>query len=39
MASKKNETALAVADNFKIANRFEGMDPELMAELDRKSVV
>lgn len=33
MASKKNETALAVADNFKIANRYEGMDPELMAEL------
>lgn len=33
MASKKNETALAVADNFQIANRYEGMDPELMAEL------
>ena len=31
--AKKNETALAVADNFKIANRYEGMDPEMMAEL------
>ena len=27
------KTELAVMDSFKIANRFEGMDPELMAEL------
>lgn len=33
MASKKNETALAVVDSFKIANRYDGMDPELLAEL------
>ena len=33
MAAKKNTTALVVADNFQIANRYEGMDPELLAEL------
>lgn len=27
------KTELAVMDSFKIANRFDGMDPELMAEL------
>ena len=27
------KTELAVMDSFKIANRFEGMDPDLMAEL------
>lgn len=31
MATKKNE--LVPIDNFKIANRYEGMDPELLAEL------
>ena len=31
MATKKNE--LAPIDNFQIANRYEGMDPELLAEL------
>ena len=30
---KKNETALAVADNFQLMNRYEGIDPELLAEL------
>ena len=33
MAPKKNETALAVAENFQIANRYENIDPELLAEL------
>lgn len=33
MATKKNETALAVADNFQLMNRYEGIDPELLAEL------
>lgn len=32
MATKKN-TELAPIDNFQIANRYEGMDPELLAEL------
>ena len=27
MATKKNETALAVADNFQLMNRYEGIDP------------
>ncbi len=31
MATKKNE--LAPIENFQIANRYEGMDPELLAEL------
>lgn len=31
MATKKNE--LALIGDFRIANRFEGMDPELLAEL------
>ena len=51
MAATKKNTALAVKDGFTIANRFEGLDPELLAELkdemedldpesgDRKSVV
>ena len=33
MAAKKNSTELALMDSFKIANRYEGIDPELMAEL------
>lgn len=33
MAPKKNETALAVAENFQLANRYENIDPELLAEL------
>jgi hypothetical protein len=33
MATKKNETALAVADNFQLMKRYEGIDPELLAEL------
>lgn len=32
MADKKN-TTLATMDNFTIANRYEGIDPELLAEL------
>lgn len=32
MAAKKT-TALATLDTFSIANRYEGMDPEMMAEL------
>ena len=32
--TKKNSTtALATMDTFKIANRYEGLDPELLAEL------
>ena len=31
MATKKNE--LAPIENFQIANRYEGMDPEMLAEL------
>lgn len=31
MATKKNE--LAIVENFHIANRYDGMDPELLAEL------
>ena len=31
MATKKNE--LALMDNFKIVSRYEGVDPELLAEL------
>ncbi len=31
---KKTTTALATLDAFSIANRYEGMDPELMAELE-----
>ena len=33
MAATKKNTALAVKDGFTIANRFEGLDPELLAEL------
>lgn len=33
MADKKNSTALATMDSFAIANRYEGIDPELLAEL------
>ena len=29
----KKTTALATLDTFSIANRYEGMDPEMMAEL------
>ena len=31
---KKTTTALATLGDFSIANRYEGMDPELMAELE-----
>lgn len=31
--AKKNETALAVADSFQLVKRFEGLDPDLLAEL------
>lgn len=31
--TKKNSTALATVDTFAIANRYEGIDPELLAEL------
>lgn len=31
--AKKNNTALAVVEGFQIANRYEGIDPELLAEL------
>lgn len=34
MADKKKTTALATLDAFSIVNRYEGMDPELMAELE-----
>ncbi len=34
MANKKKPTALATLDEFSIANRYEGMDAELMAELE-----
>ena len=33
MAEKKKTTALATLDTFSIANRYEGMDPEMMEEL------
>lgn len=33
MAGKKNSTELALMDSFKIASRYEGIDPELLAEL------
>lgn len=33
MATTKKTTALTVADSFQIVNRYEGIDPELMAEL------
>ena len=33
MATKKTE-ALAVAEDFRIVNRYEGMDPDLLAELN-----
>lgn len=33
MEPKKNETALAVAENFQLANRYENIAPELLAEL------
>lgn len=33
MAKKNNSTELALMDGFKIANRYEGIDPELLAEL------
>lgn len=33
MAAKKESAALAVRDDFAIANRYEGIDPELLAEL------
>jgi hypothetical protein len=33
MAATKKNTALAVRDTFAIANRYEGLDPELLAEL------
>ncbi|MDE7243554.1 MAG: hypothetical protein K2O18_06205 [Oscillospiraceae bacterium] len=33
MATAKKDTTLAVRDNFAIANRYEGLDPELLAEL------
>lgn len=31
--AKKDETALAVADSFQLVRRFEGLDPDLLAEL------
>ena len=34
MANKKNETALAVADTFTLADRYEGLDPDIMAEIE-----
>ena len=33
MKMAKKTTALATLDTFSIANRYEGMDPEMMAEL------
>ncbi len=33
MATTKKTTVLAVVDNFQIVNRYEGIAPELMAEL------
>lgn len=33
MATTKKSTALAVVDNFQIVNRYDGLDPELLAEL------
>jgi len=35
MADKKNSTALATMDSFAIANRYEGIDPELWERLKR----
>ncbi len=34
MADKKKSTALTTLDTFSIANRYEGMAPELLAELE-----
>ncbi len=34
MADKKKSTALTTLDTFSIAKRYEGMDPELLAELE-----
>ena len=33
MADKKNSTALATMDSFAITSRYEGIDPEVLAEL------
>lgn len=33
MADTKKNTSLSVMDNFQIVNRYEGMDPELMEQL------
>ncbi|MDO5765655.1 MAG: hypothetical protein Q4P84_08160, partial [Elusimicrobiales bacterium] len=33
MTEKKKDTALATTDSFQIANRYEGLDPDLLAEL------
>ena len=34
MAKNKKTTALATLETFRIANRYEGMDPEMMEELE-----
>ena len=34
MAKNKKTTALATLETFSIANRYEGMDPEMMEELE-----
>lgn len=34
MANKKNETALAVVEDFQLAKKYEGLDPELLAEIE-----
>lgn len=33
MTTTKKTTALAVVDSFQLVDRYEGIDPELMAEL------
>lgn len=33
MATTKTTTALATLDNFQIVSRYDGIDPELLAEL------
>ena len=33
MTTKKNETALATAEPFRLTKRYDGLDPELLAEI------
>ena len=38
MAKNKKTTALATLETFSIANRYEGMDPEMMEELEDEMI-